>query len=402
MFEVFKKELRELLRDKKTLMFVVALPVLIFPIIFGTLGYFMAQAHLNAEQEVHTYSIVGDENATGFSESVFYHKNFKLQNDLKFNSKEELENAVTEGLIDLGIYISSQPIINDKKKSTVKIEVIYNNSSRVNYITEKINKIFSAYKILVQHKNLKDLGITKQQEQDFVLLPIELELIDSSNARESFGEKIGILLPYLLIPIVLTGASYPAIDLGAGEKERGTLETLLLTPITRTHLVIGKFITILTASLATSLITVISLGTWMYIAKQFISISFITDAIELIGTVDLILILLLLIPLACIFSSLVLAISIYAKTFKEAQNYMGPLSILTFFPLAISMMPNMELNVKTSLIPIVNISLAIRELLKGTVEYNHVYLIIGSTSIIAIISILFCVKWFNKEEVLFR
>ncbi|MBH0001960.1 ABC transporter permease subunit [Pseudoalteromonas sp. SWYJZ12] len=402
MFEVFKKELRELLRDKKTLLFVVALPVFIFPVIFGVLGYFMAQAHLSAEQEVHSYSIIGEEYATGFSESVFYHKNFNLNKDIKTNTKEELEKAVKNELIDLGIYIESKPIIDGKIKSIIKIEVVFNNSSRVNYITEKINKIFSDYKVLIQYKNLKELGITKHQEQDFVLSPIELELIDSSNARESFGEKIGVLLPYLLIPIVLTGASYPAIDLGAGEKERGTLETLLLTPITRTQLVMGKFITILTASLATSLITVLSLGSWMYIAKQFISISFITDAIELIGTVDLILILLLLIPLACIFSSLVLAISIYAKTFKEAQNYMGPLSMLTFFPLAISMMPNMELNVKTSLIPIVNISLAIRELLKGTVEYNHVYLIIGSTSIIAIISILFCVKWFNKEEVLFR
>ncbi|ATC86453.1 ABC transporter permease [Pseudoalteromonas arctica] len=402
MFEVFKKELRELLRDKKTLLFVVALPVFIFPVIFGVLGYFMAQAHLSAEQEVHSYSIIGEEYATGFSESVFYHKNFNLNKDIKTNTKEELEKAVKNELIDLGIYIESKPIIDGKTKSIIKIEVVFNNSSRVNYITEKINKIFSDYKVLIQYKNLKELGITKHQEQDFVLSPIELELIDSSNARESFGEKIGVLLPYLLIPIVLTGASYPAIDLGAGEKERGTLETLLLTPITRTQLVMGKFITILTASLATSLITVLSLGSWMYIAKQFISISFITDAIELIGTVDLILILLLLIPLACIFSSLVLAISIYAKTFKEAQNYMGPLSMLTFFPLAISMMPNMELNVKTSLIPIVNISLAIRELLKGTVEYNHVYLIIGSTSIIAIISILFCVKWFNKEEVLFR
>ena len=400
MFEVFKKELTELLRDKKTLMFVIALPVLIFPVIFGTLGYFMAQAHLDAEQEVHNYFIIGDKNAKGFSESVFYHKNFKLKDELKLNSRQELKDAVTNELIDLGIYISSQQVSNDK--NTIKIEVVYNNSSRVNYITEKINKIFAEYKILVQYKNLKKLGVTKKQEQEFILSPIELELIDSSNARESFGEKIGILLPYLLIPIVLTGASYPAIDLGAGEKERGTLETLLLTPITRTQLVIGKFITILTASLVTSLITVFSLGSWMFIAKQFISISFILDAIELIGTLDLLLILLLLIPLACIFSSVVLAISIYAKTFKEAQNYMGPLSILTFFPLAISMMPNMELNLKTALIPIVNISLAIRELLKGTVEYNHVYLIIGSTSIIAMISILFCIKWFNKEEVLFR
>jgi len=402
MFEVYKKELKELLRDKKTLMFVVALPVLIFPIIFGTLGYFMAEAHLNAEQEIHNYAIIGNDNASEFSDSVFYHKNFTLNKEIKVSSKKELENAVKNDLIDLGINITKEPLDSSKEQYKIKIEVIFNNSSRVNYITDKINKIYSEYKLQIQFKNLTKLGITNDVNQEYILYPVDMEIIDTSNARESFGEKIGILLPYLLIPIVLTGASYPAIDLGAGEKERGTLETLLLTPITRTELVVGKFITILTTSLMTSLITMLSLGTWLYVAKQFVSVAFILDAIELIGTLDLVLILLLLVPLACVFSSVVLAISIYAKTFKEAQNYMGPLSILTFFPLAISMMPNMELSIKTSLIPIVNISLAIRELLKGTVEYNYVYLIIGSTSVFAIMSILFCIKWFNKEDVLFR
>ncbi|WP_024612497.1 ABC transporter permease subunit [Pseudoalteromonas sp. TB64] len=401
MFEVYKKEIKELLRDRKTLMFVVALPIFIFPMIFGVLGYFMVQAQIEADQEVHNYSILGTDLAKDFSEDIFYHKNFKLSK-VDNGSRDNLISAVKNKDIDVGINIQRIKLSGNQNTYKTNIEIIFNNSSRISYISEKIRLIFVKYKEVVQRENLKFLGITKDNEQILILSPVTIEEVDTADLRESFGEKIGVLLPYLLIPLVLTGASYPAIDLGAGEKERGTLETLLLTPITRTQIVLGKFLTIFTASMTTSLITVGSMGLWIILAKWFVSIDYIIDAIRLIGINDLLLILILLMPLACIFSSIVLAISIYSKSFKEAQNYMGPLSMLVFVPLAISMMPNMELTLKTSIVPVLNVSIAIRELLKGTVDYNLVYLIVISTTGLALICLSFCVKWFKKEDVLFR
>ncbi|MEM5551758.1 ABC transporter permease [Pseudoalteromonas sp. NEC-BIFX-2020_002] len=400
MFEVYKKELKELLRDKKTLMFIIALPLLIFPLIFGVLGYFMVQAQIEADQEVHKYSIVAKQDIKDFSDKVFYHKNFIFV-DSKYSERYELIQAVKDESIDIGIYVM-KPIIGDGGNDAIEIEIIFNKASRINYISEKLTEIFSEYKHVKQLKMLSLYGISDEAVKEIVLEPVKLKETDTANARESIGEKLGMLLPYLLIPLVLTGASYPAIDLGAGEKERGTLETLLLTPITRTQIVAGKFLTIFSASIATSLFTVLSLGIWIFIAKSIFSAEAITDVIVIIGAYDLFLILLLLLPLACIFSSVVLAISIYSRSFKEAQNYMGPLSIVIFVPLAISMMPNMELTFKTSLIPIVNISLAIQELLKGTVDYNFVYTIIVSTVFIAAVSLVFCINWFKKEKVLFR
>ncbi|MGP9496988.1 ABC transporter permease, partial [Pseudoalteromonas sp. AOP7-A1-14] len=352
------------------------------------------------DQEVHNYAIIGAEKANEFSENVFYHKNFTLTKST-FNDREELIQGVKDEVIDVGVYISENTY-RDVNKNTIKVEVIFNNASSINYISQKLTDLYDQFKNKKQLEKLSLYGIKNDEVKNIVLEPVILVETDTADARESIGEKLGMLLPYLLIPLVLTGASYPAIDLGAGEKERGTLETLLLTPITRTQIVLGKFLTVFSTSVATSLFTVFSMGLWIFIAKSLFSSEEIIEAITVIGAFDLLLILFLLLPLACIFSSIVLAISIYARSFKEAQNYMGPLTMIIFVPLAISMMPNMELTFKTSLIPIVNISLAIQELLKGTVDYNFVYIIIISTVAIAVMTLMFCINWFKKEQVLFR
>ncbi len=190
--------------------------------------------------------------------------------------------------------------------------------------------------------------------------------------------------------------------LGAGEKERGTLETLLLTPITRTQLVLGKFVTLLASSIATTTITVLSMGVWISVAIAFVDLAVVKNAFSSLTVLDLGLIFVLLLPIAAIFSSLALAISIYARTFKEAQNYMAPLSMGVIFPIMVALMPNVELTSKTAFIPVTNVALAIKEIIKGTVDYTLVGLIFLATVIVAGALLAFCVKWFNKEDVLFR
>ena len=107
MFEVFMKELRELLRDKKTLLFVVAMPILVFPIIFGLIGFLMSQATLEAEQKVHTYAIANEAFAPSFAKEMFYHKSFK-QTEAVYTTVEEMKQAVRDGKIDVGIIIQQR------------------------------------------------------------------------------------------------------------------------------------------------------------------------------------------------------------------------------------------------------------------------------------------------------
>ena len=402
MFEVYKKELKELLRDKKTLMFVVALPVLIFPIIFAVMAFISSQAALEADQKVNTYVIINGEYAPEFTNKVFYHKSFELYKGSKtFNTIEELKAGVTAGDIDMGIYLPSNAEDTLDSGEQSKWEVVFNDAKSINFLFERVKELAQEYSDVLQAKKLKSFGI-EESTHKAILTPIEVVKVDTADKRENLGEKIGGFLPYLLIPLVLMGATYPAIDLGAGEKERGTLETLLLTPITRTELVLGKFITLLTTSIASTTITVVSMGCWVAVALAFADLDFIKTAFSTLAITDLLMIFVLLLPLAAIFSSLALAISIYARTFKEAQNYMAPLSMGVFFPIIISIMPNMELTAKTAFIPVTNVALAIKDIIKGTVDYTFVGLIFLATALIAGALLAFCVKWFNREDVLFR
>jgi sodium transport system permease protein len=402
MFEVYKKELKELLRDKKTLMFVVALPVLIFPIIFAVMAFISSQAALEADQKVNTYVIINGEYAPEFTNKVFYHKSFELYKGSKtFNTIEELKAGVTAGDIDMGIYLPSNAEDTLDSGEQSKWEVVFNDAKSINFLFDRVKELAQEYSDVLQAEKLKSFGV-KESTHKAILNPIEVVKVDTADKRENLGEKIGGFLPYLLIPLVLMGATYPAIDLGAGEKERGTLETLLLTPITRTELVLGKFITLLTTSIASTTITVVSMGCWVAVALAFADLDFIKTAFSTLAVTDLLMIFVLLLPLAAIFSSLALAISIYARTFKEAQNYMAPLSMGVFFPIIISIMPNMELTAKTAFIPVTNVALAIKDIIKGTVDYTFVGLIFLATALIAGALLAFCVKWFNREDVLFR
>ena len=402
MFEVYKKELKELLRDKKTLMFVVALPVLIFPIIFAVMAFISSQAALEADQKVNTYVIINGDYAQEFTDKVFYHKSFELYKGSKtFNTIEELKAGVTAGDIDMGIYLPSNAEDTLDSGEQSKWEVVFNDAKSINFLFDRVKELAQEYSDVLQAKKLKSFGI-EDSTHKAILTPIEVVKVDTADKRENLGEKIGGFLPYLLIPLVLMGATYPAIDLGAGEKERGTLETLLLTPITRTELVLGKFITLLTTSIASTTITVVSMGCWVAVALAFADLDFIKTAFSTLAVTDLLMIFVLLLPLAAIFSSLALAISIYARTFKEAQNYMAPLSMGVFFPIIISIMPNMELTAKTAFIPVTNVALAIKDIIKGTVDYTFVGLIFLATALIAGALLAFCVKWFNREDVLFR
>ncbi|MCF2857128.1 ABC transporter permease subunit [Pseudoalteromonas sp. SMS1] len=402
MFEVFLKEVRELLRDRKTLFFVIALPIVIFPVLFALLAFLASKTTLEAEQKVHTYYIANAHLAPEFEERVFYHKSFKLYDgDERFESVTALSDAVRAGKIDVGIVIPDE--FNHQPSANVQSawQVVFNDAQSINFVYKRLEKLINQFAADLRTASLEALGVP-QTEHKALLNPIAVSKVDTADKRENYGEKLGAFIPYMLIPLVLMGASYPAIDLGAGEKERGTLETLLLTPVTRTQLVLGKFLTVLASSIACALVTVSSLAVWIGIASGFGALDSLKAAFASVSMWDYLLIFALLLPVAVMLSSLVLAISIYARTFKEAQNYMGPLSMLVFVPIVVSLLPNMSLTSLTAWIPITNVSLAIKEIIKGTVDYGAVLMIFVASALLAGALLSCCVRWFSRESVLFR
>lgn len=400
MWQVYLKELTELMRDRKTLIFVILLPIFIFPVIFGVMGLVLSSTTTKAMQEQHQYVIVNAEQAPEFADALFYHKNFKRV-DSTLTTQEELIAAIRAGEFAVAVVIPDNFREQQALVAQSEWQLIYNQSSQLDFMSRYFNELLDNYTNKLQRQSLSSLGVDPIK-LTAILTPVSLQKVDTADKRENLGEKFGALIAYILIPLCLLGASYPAIDMGAGEKERGTLETLLICPVSRSAIVLGKFLTVLTTGLAGALITVASFGVWGAVIGSFAGFAVVQQAMGAIASVELLLIFLMIVPTSAIFASLLLAISIYAKTFKEAQNYMSPLSILMFVPLVAAMMPGVELSAKTALIPVMNVALAIKELIKGTADMSLIALIFAATVALAAALIAFCVHWFQQEKVLFR
>jgi sodium transport system permease protein len=199
------------------------------------------------------------------------------------------------------------------------------------------------------------------------------------------------------------GAMYPAIDLAAGEKERGTLETLLVSPASRSEFVAGKYLVVLTTGIVAALLSMFSLTLSLnYMMNNLIG-DIASELIRLQFNLEMvILIILIILPLAGIFASLLLSVSIFARSFKEAQSYITALNMLIILPAFISFLPGIEIDYKLALIPVINVSLIIKNAIAGTVEWNYVVVAFISTLILAVIALFFCKKWFERESVIFR
>jgi sodium transport system permease protein len=197
---------------------------------------------------------------------------------------------------------------------------------------------------------------------------------------------------------------YPAIDLTAGEKERGTMETILSSPISRLDLVGGKFLLVFSASLATAILSVISMGgSFAILGRTSLMNSSGGQTLALnLGLLSVVSVFLMALPLAFLFSAVLMTIALFAKSYKEAQSYLTPMTFLIVIPAVASVMPGVELTPKLALIPILNTSLVCKEIITGTYHWNSIALIFVSTCVYAGVALFLAVKTFQRESVLFR
>jgi sodium transport system permease protein len=212
------------------------------------------------------------------------------------------------------------------------------------------------------------------------------------------GELVGGFLPYIFIAFGFMGCMYPAIDLFTGEKERGTIETLLTTPIDRWKFLIGKMMVVICSGLMASFVALLGL---------FLSINFmavipdpeIMTVVQQILSIGFILkLFLLLLPLTIFFAGIMVPIAVYTKTFKEAQSIIAPLNILVLIPAMIGLFPGIELNVQTAMIPILNIVLTTKGLIGGTVDYSLLAISFTVMLVLASIAVIISFKQFGKES----
>lgn len=398
MLTIYFKELLELARDRKTLIFTILMPTLIMPLIMGGFGYATAMMFKKAQDEELRYAVFGKEHAPELVRRLAAAKGLK---EVELGDMAAIKSAIGDERIKFALVIPPEFPRQLAERQPSRIAFHYNKASAINMTETRVTEIVDDYGDGVRAELFTALGL-KQGQHEFALKPIVLEEHSTADERENIGEKVGAFLPYILFLVCLTGAMYPAIDLGAGEKERGTLETLLLAPVPRGQIVLAKFAVLFTTGMISALLSVTSLGLWMVFFGQAFAVGFLAKIIESVGFADLALLALMLAPVTAIFAALLLSLSIYAKSFKEAQNYMSPLMLFMIVPIVLAMLPGIELDWRWALVPITNVALAMKELIKGTLDYAMLAVILGSTTLLAGGLLAFCRWWFGREAVLFR
>jgi sodium transport system permease protein len=391
---VYRKELIDSLRDRRTVISMIVIPVLAMPLLTVGIGYLSVSLIARARREVSRIMVLGGADSPGVVDALRGTEKIELAPESP-DFATQLENKQIRAAVE--IPPGFEAALKGSDSPTVTI-FYYEDETRSDIAVERLNAFFNHLKGATVQQRLVAHDLPPGLAQPFEIL--------SKNAvspEKLFGNRFGAIIPYFIILLCMTGAMYPAMDLTAGEKERGTMETILCSPVPRTGLVIGKFLMVLTASLATAALALVSMAFSVVVVLQSKGVLDGPEGLRMaVHATSVFGVFAMILPIAMLMSLVMLTISLFAKSFREAQSYLSPMTIVVIFPAIFSMLPGVELNAKTALVPILNTSLVSKEILAGTFHWNYIVLIFASTCVYAALAMVAAVRMFNREEVLFR
>jgi sodium transport system permease protein len=393
---VYRKELTEWLRDRRTLIATVLVPLLLFPIMMVGFTALAIMFVGKAKRETPKVMILGGEDSPQVLEGLRKIENMEIV-PAAINWKEQVSNKEIRAAVELpGNFQAS---LERGESRLVKI-YYYEGDIKSSFGANRVEKFLKEYRDQIIKNRLAAKNLPEA-----LLKPFEVKQENVAPPEKVSGATFGGMIGYMVILLCMTGAMYPAIDLTAGEKERGTMETILSSPISRLDLVLGKFFLVLSASLATASLAVISMGVSFGIVGKSHALGRGTGEAGFvlhIGLSSVMAVFLMALPLAVLFSAVLMTIALFAKSFKEAQSYLTPMTFLVVIPAVASLMPGIELTPKLAIIPILNTSLVCKEIISGTYHWNYIGLIFLSTCVYAAAAMFLAVKMFQRESVLFR
>ena len=323
----------------------------------------------------------------------------------------EIKDAVTNGDLDLGIIIPEnfQENIDNQEVAGIAIIKKSTNLDSESALT-RVSFLVANFNDQILQERFADQEINPEILSKVIIIPE-----DVATEKETGGFLLGLIIPLFIVMWAITGGQYTAIDVSAGEKERKTLESLLLTPVKRMDIVFGKFLTVSTVALTSVIVAIGSFyvaliysggfGSMMQdgqssgaegiVESAAINFSIEPQAVLLLLVVSLFLVLM--------FSAIILSIAIFAKSFKEAQSYIGPSYLVVILPVVlVNSMPGFEPTFWFFAIPAVNATLLFKEVLMGIYDFGHILLTLSSLIVYSVIAIFIATKIYSKEGVLFR
>jgi sodium transport system permease protein len=389
-FHIFKKELRETLRDRRTVITMIIVPTLIFPVIMNVFVSISSKFQEDQMSKEVKIGLVSPDNGALKSEMMNLPKELGKRKFIVYKDSMSLIKAIRDKKADFGYYL---PVSAQKKYDAMEqIEVkIFHNGTDVG-MEDRAESYLSVIKTKWKAQRFIKLKLTES-----LVEPIKSVASNVASNQEMIGKLAGGFLPYLFIIFSFMGCMYPAIDLFTGEKERMTIETLLTAPVQRWKLLIGKMGVVVLSGLLAATCSLLGL----FLAVEGFQLVKDPELLKVIHDIlspsFIFLMYLLLIPLVVFFAGVMVPLAIRAKSFKEAQSTIAPMNILVVLPAMVGFFPGIELNEITAMIPIVNIVLATKELIAGTLEWYLVFISFAVMLTLAAIAVTLSYRKFESE-----
>ena len=372
---ILKKELKEVFRDKKSLSMMLIIPIFIPLLVFGMSALFESQVN----KDVNEYNRIGFSYDLSTEEEALAKKmDIKVISGTEKELKEDYENG------DIDLYVVKN-----------KNEYVLNgdDNDTTSYALSLVNSYFSTYKEMLQRNY-------------FASNNIDSDVLNIITVKENISEEENYFANYIinyaflfLIMAITVSATYPATDTTAGEKERGTLETLLTFPIRSKDIIIGKFLSVSLSSIITGIVSLLLMLGSLYLVNGMFKIY---DGVNLmLSPMSILFTVMVIIAYSFLISGLCIAIASKCKTFKEAQSALTPLTFISLFPGMIAFMIDIQSSTLLSMIPFINYTLIFDGIINGNADILQVILMFVSTIVIIGIVLGIIIKQYKSEKVLF-
>lgn len=419
---IFRREVIDQLRDRRTLFMILGLPLLLYPI----LGIGMTPFVNAFAQKPRTVVVVGAESLpdsppllnadrTGFLSRYFDPPSEEEARRLRvvavasegsgWEVPAKRDAALRRGDVEAVVLVPPDLRERLAHEETARLPVAFHSADEPSQnCALRVRDVLANWRDAIVKGRLRT-----DNKGDAYVRPVTLERVDVARAAEAGAGVWARLFPFLLVMMALTGAFYPAIDLCAGEKERGTMETLLISPASRVEIVLGKFLTVMVASIATAVLNLASLALTGWQLARSAGGAGPSGGASGLGLVapsptSMVWMILLLIPLSVFFSAICLALAVLARSMKEGQYYMTPLYLVAMPLIFLTLLPGVELNLFTSLVPITGAALLLRALIQAKYDLAAQFslAVLVPTLVYGIVALRWAVDQFQNEAVLFR
>ncbi len=386
---IFRKEILDTFRDRRALFAMVGIPLILYPALFLSISQVAILHTTTVDRGWSRVGMLGDD-------ARLVRTWVEIIPKVELVDVPDPRAALAKGDLDIVVVVEPDARRQLKEGGTVEISLEYDATETASQrATARVLEGLTKEKGRLLQARLKEADI-----QPEFIVPINVTKKNVASPTKVTGSVLGLIIPVIMVLMVGVGAFYPAVDLTAGEKERGTFETLLSTPVAKLDIVTGKFLAVFCLAMMTALLNLGSMTATFFFQISQLPVEIESTLALRLSPVTVVLMALFLAPLAFFISAVMMSLAVFARSFREAQSYVTPFFLIIMFPAAVSGIPGISLNSATQFLPITNIALLFKEMMKGGVSVDMAFGVLMSTMAYALLALIVAAWVFQREELM--